>query len=226
LTIFHYLHSLISKNIRQKRPAVLNRFIFVLGMLLLTAGAIAQPPETVYPGNAAVTGYDDDNSYGPFNIGFNFTFYGNSYSQFYINSNGQVLFGTGSLESTEAAIPSASAPNNFIAPFWDDLVVDSYGNILYRVVGAAPNRKLIVQFTNMGFYPYPANMGTFSVILYETSNLIQVQYRLIVLPSSIRAHGNSATIGIENATGSSGIQYAYHNPSAVNTEQEYSLQQT
>jgi hypothetical protein len=200
-----------------------NRFILLLGIFLLSVGAFAQPPETVYLGTAAVTGYDDDSMYGPFNIGFNFTFYGNSYSQFYINSNGQVLFGAGSLESLEAPIPSASAPNNFIAPFWDDQVVDSYGNIMYRMVGVAPSRKLIVQFTNMGFYPYPANMGTYSVILYETSNIIQIQYRLIVPPSSVKAHGNSAAIGIENSTGTSGIQFAYHDPAAIKTEQAISF---
>jgi gliding motility-associated-like protein len=200
-----------------------SRYILLILVLLTGFSLKAQPPETTYAGTAAVIGYDDDNIYGPFNIGFNFTFYGNTYSQFYINSNGQVLFGTGSLESAEAAIPSATAPNNFIAPFWDDLVVDSYGNILYKTVGASLNRKLIIQFTNMGFYPYPANMGTFSVILYENTNVIQIQYRLIVLPSSIKAHGNSATIGIENSTGTAGVQYAYHNPSAISTEQAISF---
>ena len=60
-------------------------------------------------------------------------------------------------------------------------------------------------------------MGTFEVILYETSNIIQVQYRLIVVNASTRAHGGSATIGIENSDGTAGVQYAYHNPAAVMT---------
>ena len=55
------------------------------------------------------------------------------------------------------------------------------------------------------------------------ANIIQVQYRLIVLSYSGKAHGGSATIGLENATGTAGAKYAFHNPSAVNSEQAISF---
>jgi len=197
----------------------IRKYLLITGILLICLRISAQPPETTYLGNVAVNGYADDESYGPYNIGFNFNFYGKIYNEFYINSNGQLLFGAGSFLSGAASIPSVDEPNNFIAAFWDDLVVDSYGKILYTTIGAAPNRKLIVQFTNMGFYPFPANLGTFSVILYETTNRIQVQYRVIVLSSSAKAHGGEAAIGLENETGTAGVQYAFLNPSAVNSEQ-------
>jgi gliding motility-associated-like protein len=200
-----------------------NRIISILVLIILSCRVIAQPTETIYPGNIIVSGFVDDASYGPFNIGFNFNFFGNTYNQFYVNSNGQVLFGAGSFESADVSIPTATLPNNFIAPFWDDLVVDSYGKILYTTIGAAPNRKLIVQFTNMGFFPFPATLGTFSVLLYESSNIVQVQYKLLVLTYSIKAHGSTASIGLENNTGTSGIQYAFHNPTAVNSEQAISF---
>ncbi len=118
---------------------------------------------------------------------------------------------------TSTAIPDPAAPNNFIAAFWDDLAVDGTGTILYSTIGAAPNRKLIIQFRNMGFHSFPAFMGTFDVILNESSNKIKVQFRIIVDNTSARAHGGSATIGIENSDGTAGVQYAYHNPSAVVT---------
>jgi len=194
------------------------RIFLILFAFFIMQSVFGQPPEITYPGNIIVDGYVDDESYGSFDIGFTFKFYGTDYTQFYINSNGQLLFGEGSFESTEVSIPDAAAPNNFIAPFWDDLVVDSYGNILYTTIGAAPNRKLMIQYRNMGFYPYPATLGTFQVILYETSNIIQIQYRLIVLPSSERGCGSSATIGIENSTGTAGVQYAFHNSTAVSSE--------
>jgi hypothetical protein len=175
----------------------------------------AQPPETIYPGTVIKTGYANNETYGPFNIGFTFNFYGASYTQFHASSNGLISFGTGTTDAGEDPIPTAGSPNNFIAPFWDDLVIDGSGQILYSTIGAAGNRILIVQFRNMGFYAGPVYMGTFSVILFETSNEIQIQYRSLILPSSTTAHGGSATIGIENADGSSGIQYAYHNPAAI-----------
>lgn len=181
--------------------------------------AKAQITETIYPGTVVHEGYYDDTSWGPLNIGFSFTFYGNSYTQFYVTSNGLVMFGSGSGDYTEDPIPTGGSPNNFIAAFWDDLVVHSSGKILYTTIGAAPNRKCIIQWTNMGFWSSTVLMGTFAVILHEGSNNIQVQYRSIIDNTSARAHGQSATIGLENSNGTAGVQYAYHNSSAVQSEQ-------
>ena len=193
------------------------RILLLLIFLLPVSRITAQLSEEVYSGTVIRAGYIDDASYGPFNIGFSFTYYGNTYTQFYVNSNGMILFGAGSSTGAEAPIPTATAPNNFIAAFWDDLVVDGTGKILYTTIGAAPNRKLIIQFNNMGFYSPPPFMGSFTVILQETSNIIKIQDRLIVDNTSDRAHGGSATIGIENSDGTAGVQYAYHNTTAVNT---------
>jgi len=192
-------------------------FIYILLLLILSSVSIAQPTENIYLGSVIKSGYADDSTYGPFNIGFNFIYFGNPYSQFYINSNGQVLFGAGSASSSEVVIPTAGAPDNYIAPFWDDLVVDGTGKILYTTIGASPNRRLIIQFNNMGFYGVPSFMGSFFVILNETSNTIQFQYRLVVNNISDRAHGSSASIGLENSDGSSGVQYLFQTSGDINT---------
>jgi gliding motility-associated-like protein len=191
--------------------------ILLLGLTVLTAKA--QITETTYLGNVVYEGYYDDRAWGPLNIGFNFTFFGNTYSQFYVTSNGLVMFGSGSGEYTSYPIPTSYAPNNFIAAFWDDLIIHSSGKILYTTIGAAPNRKCIIQWTNMGFWSSTILMGTFSAILYEGTNNIQVQYRSIIDNTSGRAHGGNATIGLENAAGNAGVQYSYHNSSAVESEQ-------
>jgi gliding motility-associated-like protein len=203
------------------------RHILLIVSFLISSLCSAQPPETTYLGNLVVNGYLNNiplASDGPFPVGFSFTFYGNTYSQFYVSANGLIMFvDPGGNYSTESSIPNAALPNNYIAPFWDDLVIDGSGKILYTTIGAAPGRKLIVQYKNMGFYPFPVFLGTFTVILYENSNIIQVQYRQIVDNSSTKAHGESATIGIENSDGSAGIQYAYHNPAAITSEQAISF---
>jgi hypothetical protein len=199
------------------------RFILTLGIFLTGLRVTAQPLETNYIGNVVISGYDDDSSHGPFNIGFTFNYYGNDYTQFYINSNGMILFGSGSPESTVTMIPDTTKPNNYIAPFWDDLVVDPSGKILYTTFGAAPNRKMVVQFTNMGFYTHPVILGTFQVILYETSNKIQIQYRLLADNNSTRTHGGTATIGLEDQTGTGGTLYSFQSPTAISTEQAISF---
>jgi len=191
--------------------------ILALGILLMFTGFVSGQSEITYSGTVVKSGYANNESYGPFNTGFDFTYFGNIYNQFYVSSNGLVSFGAGSTDPSEDPIPTAATPNDMIAAFWDDLVIDPSGNILYTTIGAAPNRKLIVQFRNIGFYSGPVYVGTFSVILYETSNKIQVQYRVIILPSVPLSHGESATIGIENYDGTAGVQYAYHNGAAANT---------
>lgn len=195
------------------------KYRILLIIFIITSLCVkAQPPETTYPGNIVFEGYYDDSGWGPFNIGFNFTFYGNTYSQFYATSNGLVTFGGTTWDYTEDPIPSAGEPNNFISAFWDDIVIDGTGKILYTTIGAAPNRKCIIQWTNMGFYASPVLLGTFSAILYEGSNDIQIQYRSIIDNTSTRAHGGDATIGLENAAGTAGVSYAYHNTTAVYSE--------
>jgi hypothetical protein len=204
------------------------RFILTLGILLISLRAVAQPPETIYEGILIASGFRQSisaGSDGPFPIGFSFTFFGNSYTQFYVSANGLVMFtDPDDTYNTETTIPTPIArPDNFIAPFWDNLSIVDGGNILYRTIGASPGRKCIIQFKNMGFDPIPTPLGTFSVILYETSDSIQMQYRLIVDPFSPDSHGGSASIGLENVDGSYGVQFAYQNGNAVHTEDAISF---
>ncbi len=81
---------------------------------------------------------------------------------------------------------------------------------MYQTIGTAPNRKLVVQFNNMSFWNSPILLGTFQIIIYEGSNNIQTQYRSIVDLTSNRASGNSATVGLENITGSAGVHVSYN----------------
>jgi gliding motility-associated-like protein len=200
-------------NFKTEISGIMKRQVLILFLLLLFSKSFGQGTETNYLGTLIAQGPVNNipiASEGPFPIGFNFTYYGNTYSQFYINGNGLVMFtAPAGNYNTEASIPTAAAPNNFIAAFWDDLMIDGTGKILYTTIGAAPTRRLIVQFNNMVFNGAPTFMGSFAIILNETSNIIQVQYHLIVNNSSPKAHGSSAAIGIENSDGSAGIQYLF-----------------
>lgn len=197
------------------------RIAFLSALFLSVPLLFAQPPETVYDGTLIATGYRQNilpASSGPFDIGFNFTFFGNNYNQFYVNVNGLVMFTRPeNTYNEEVTIPDPAVPNNYIAAFWDNLSIMDRGNVMYRTIGTSPNRKCIIQYNNMAFNPSLALFGTFSVILYETTNIIQVQYRLILDPFSPEPHGASATIGLENADGTAGTLYAYHRDDAVYT---------
>jgi len=166
--------------------------------------------QTEYPGIIVHEGQADDRRWGSFPIGFDFDFYGNIYNEFFVSSNGLVLFGAGSNAFSNLGIPDDGRPDNYIAAFWDDLIIHSSGDIMYQTIGIAPNRKLIIQFSNMSFWTSTVLLGTIQVILYEGSNNIRIQYNNIIDLSSDRASGNSATIGLENIDGTVGVECSYN----------------
>jgi len=141
----------------------------------------------------------DDHVAGPFPIGFEFSMQGRVYKNFYASTNGLLQFENATNAYNNSCFPSMGAT---IYAFWDDLRTDSPGQISgkieYLTVGDAPNRKLIVQWTNQYFYGSNLPMGTFQVVLYEGTNEVKVQYRNLLDSVS---RGSSATIGIQGLNG-------------------------
>ncbi len=132
-------------------------------------------------------------------IPFDFSFYGLQYSVVRISSNGYLTFGNNSGTTyTNASIPDPNAPNNLIAPFWDDLNPSVGGNIYYF----SNDTMLIVEYKDVphfgGTAPY-----TFEVILLSDGSII---YQYL----SMQGRLNSATVGIENGDGSDGLLIAYN----------------
>ncbi|HIC87928.1 MAG TPA: DUF11 domain-containing protein [Anaerolineae bacterium] len=142
----------------------------------------------------------DDAWSGPFPIGFDFPFFGQRFSEFYLSSNGWMSFEqpTSSDPSNEE-LPSESAPANLIAIFWDDLNPGTGGQVLYR----AEAGRLIVSFLGVPRYgsggPY-----TFQAIL-TPDGLIRLQYREM---QGTRL--DEATIGLQDGTRTQGLTIAYN----------------
>ncbi len=141
----------------------------------------------------------DEGYAGPIPIGFNFKFYGIVKTNVYISTNGLIMFGPVSQNIfTNAQIPNSAVPNEFIAPFWDDLDGRTQGTVHYQTIG----NRFIVQFTNWQRYSATGSL-TFQVVLNQNGK-IMVYYK------NMNATLNSATIGIENAAGNVGLQVAYN----------------
>jgi hypothetical protein len=69
-------------------------------------------------------------------------------------------------------------------------------------VGAAPNRRLVAQWNDAGFYPAPdaATHLTFEVVLSESTQTVEVLYNTMTAATS-RGTGASATVGVQESTG-------------------------
>src|SRR5258706_1378119 len=148
---------------------------------------------------------EDDNYSGPANIGFNFPFYGFTQTQLYFSTNGLITFGQGySWYNNGVTIPSIKTPNNFIAPFWDDLVVgpvynvSNTGAIYYQQGGIAPNRYFVIEWRKVETYNASSPFSV-EAILYENGDIV-IQHQS--LPASYYS-----TVGIENSLGDDGLEY-------------------
>ncbi len=145
----------------------------------------------------------DDIHGGPYDIGFDFPFYGETYSMFNISTNGFITFGPGSSSLSNYPIPTSYTPNNYIAPYWDDLVVGN-NELIIETIGAEPDRRLVLEWLNVNRFG-TSNLMTFEIILEEATGQIWFQYATMNGMT-----GDDATVGIENADGIIGLQYGYN----------------
>ena len=155
-----------------------------------------------------VTFTHNDVGSGPFDIGFDFDFYGEMYNEFILSPNGWIGFGGDWTDYHNYSIPRYDAPKPAIFGFWDDLNPVNSGNttgsgdVYYYTNGSD---SLIVWFDHVIHYPGGQN-GTYDFqIIITSDNMIKFQYR------SLSGSLNSCTVGIQNGTGSVGLEVVYNN---------------
>ncbi|MCX6640851.1 MAG: S8 family serine peptidase [bacterium] len=145
----------------------------------------------------------DDQNLGPFNLGFTYGFYGNNFTSFRVCSNGFATFNSTMTSYSNLSIPSTSAPFNLLAIYWDDLNMSAQGTAWYYADAA--NNRCIIEWDNVAHYgSTPPGNYTMEIIVYESGN-IEYQYKSLT-PGTL----NSATVGIQNATGTTGLQCSYN----------------
>ena len=163
----------------------------------------------------------DDSQQGPFNIGFNFCFFGQTYTQFYVGSNGWISFSPLQPTTfTTQTIPTGNflVPKNCIMGPWQDWHPGIGGQIRYQVQGTAPCRKLIVSWIGVPMYSCTFNQGTFHIVIHESTNYIEnyIQNK----PACLQWQGGTATQGIHNNAGTIGITVPGRNSSAWTTSND------
>jgi gliding motility-associated-like protein len=156
---------------------------------------------------------------GPFHIGFDFSFFGNKYSMFYIGANGWISFSPNPNAAgirEPVAIPSAAdySPKNCIMGPFQDLypMVDGGPYIFYQTVGTAPSRKLVVMWCDCPMYLCTSSKVTFQIILNEQG--YTVENHIFHKPACPDNYGNKATLGLQNIDGFTGFSVPGHNASS------------
>ncbi len=179
------------------------------------AGGYLATDATVYSfvdistGGAASVLAGADDATAVLTLPFTFHFYGTSYTQVCVSSNGALYFvtatgacsGIADFANTDLTITAVPGDLPAVLPFWSDLTfqVPGSGAVFYQTTGAPGTRKFIVQWNNA--YPQGSpNPVTFQVILSEGTNRLLFQYKTVDLGGANPAtRGSDATIGIRNA---------------------------
>ena len=151
------------------------------------------------------SGSTDDGSFST-TLPWSFPFYGNSYTNFFFTTNGWLGFNSPSTEYTNVAIPNATEPNNAIYAWWDDLqAVGTSGNGTVYYYNDVANSQYIVQYNNVRHLSATGDTLKFEAILKPNGEIL-LQYNHMLSPSNL----TTATIGIENANGSVGLQTVFN----------------
>ena len=109
----------------------------------------------------------------------------------------------------ELGLPNVAAPNDAIYGFWDHLQLDGSSAVLANTFGTAPNRRFVIEYRNVAIYDDPSLRFSFQVVLYEDPNQrIRLQYRGNT--AGTLSAGTSATVGHENAAGTSAQQVSFN----------------
>ncbi len=155
------------------------------------------------------TGYPNDDDKQTVAIGFPFQFDSVLYNNVTILTNGILKFGA--IERMHRDYRNETLATDegdrFVAIYWDDLVDDASSEVTYGSLGTSPNRKFVVNWTNVKAYANNRRYD-FQVVLYENGD---VRYRY----NNNTANGQSATIGLE-IDDSDAIQYSF-NTNSVET---------
>lgn len=149
---------------------------------------------------------DNDAASGPFNIGFEFPFYNNTYNNFIVSPNGWIGFIDDNPAYENISIPNVDAPKPAIFAFWDDLNpinLESSPDMSGRVKYYSDGSKLVISYNDIAQWGESSRLN-FQIIIYKNGR-IDINY------AGMTGDRTSATIGIQNDDGTIAQEVIYNN---------------
>ncbi|MCB0044279.1 MAG: S8 family serine peptidase [Caldilineaceae bacterium] len=143
-----------------------------------------------------------------------FNFYGQSYPAVYVTADGFLTVDetVGDTPGANTDLPDAAAPNGLMAPFWRDFVVtyDADANTGVSIAGAGGGELMIVEWDDVT--PADGSDGSYDFEAVFTRSVDDTPgfYEIVFAYDNLNGDLTPATIGVENADGTSAQKYAYN----------------
>jgi hypothetical protein len=164
-------------------------------------------------------GTEDGDASTVITLPFSFRFYGQNFSQITVCTNGWIAFGSQSnTDFRNYRMGGAVGPINMVAAYWDDLVTTSFTNGGVYVWSDLTAHRYVVEWHTRTLWTGVDEI--FEVVLYDPvyyptptgDGKILVNYNTMTLSANSGSNDNDyATIGIQNADHSIGLEYGYWN---------------
>lgn len=168
--------------------------------------------------NAYTLAGNDDGSIGPVNLGFTLDFFGYSYSQVYVNNNGNLTFD--GAQGTYTPYDLTSTGRQIIAPFFADVDTRAGNTVTYGTGTVDGHLAFGVNYLDVGYYSrHTDKTNRFQVVLIQREDLgpgdfdIEFNYGRILWETGDASGGsgglggNSARAGFSNGTQTPGTFY-------------------
>jgi gliding motility-associated-like protein len=162
-------------------------------------------PLDVQPGSPVSVNIDDRWS-SVIDMTFDFSFFGNTYNQILIGSNGVLTFDIADADgycpwSFSDSAPSSNLITNAIFGAYHDIDPSVCGQIEYYITGTAPFRAFVVNFNQICHFSSSCHdlQTSQHIILYETSNIIDIY--IDDKPTCTSWNSGNALLGIQNESG-------------------------
>ena len=168
-----------------------------------TQEACPSPPLT---GGTPTSLEIDDRWSDVIDLGFEFCFFGGTYSQILIGSNGVVSFELDNADSyngynidTDDTLPNSTNTSLSEANIFGvahDIDPSVCGSINYMVLGSSPSRQFVVNFSELCHFSCNDIQSSSQIILYESSNTIDIN--IYDKPTCTTWNDGLAVVGVQN----------------------------
>lgn len=176
-----------------------------------TCNTLAQ---TFAPADQSVVALTGDDAVTTVSLPFAFPFYGQAYRSAWVDTNGIISFTDpgGSHPYDGGTLPSAANPNAMVAPFWDNLVVDSSASVRTATTGSGTTATFAIEWRNVQRKADTSQRVSFTTVL-AADGTVTTNYTGL---DSDAEKGAAAAVGIAAPEAEDGLTYSRNTPALAN----------
>ncbi|HYT94193.1 MAG TPA: nidogen-like domain-containing protein, partial [Gemmataceae bacterium] len=177
-------------------------------------------PAAMLPGfDGQTLAGNDDGSTGAVNLGFTLNFFGTSYSQVFVNNNGNITFGSASSQFTPSALTN-SGQTPRIAAFFADVDTRAGNSVTYGTGTVDSHAAFAANWPGVGYYgTHIDKLNKFQIVLVSRADRgagdfdIQLNYDQIQWETGDASGGSgglggtAARLGYTSGSGNAGTYF-------------------